>query len=84
MRRTSHSSRSQRRRTDDTQSRASSRSERGTRRTASMISRDENEDGGNFATSLEIAVSGRGRESFETAQDDDDDQTMNTDGISFS
>ena len=53
-----------------------------------MISRDEqdeNEDGGNFGrSSLEIAVSGRGRESFETAQDDDDDQTMNTDGISFS
>ena len=88
MRRTSHSSRSQRRRTDDTQSRASSRSERGTQRTASMISRDEqdeNEDGGNFGrSSLEIAVSGRGRESFETAQYDDDDQTMNTDGISFS
>ena len=44
---------------------------------------DENEEEGqNFGTSLEIV--GRGRESYETAQDEDDDQTMNTDGISFS
>ena len=83
MRRSSHS-RSHCRRTDDTQSRASLRSERGTQRTALMIlsdEQDENEEEGQNFGSLEIV--GRGRESYETAQDEDDDETMNTDGLNF-
>ena len=51
-----------------------------------MISRDKQdeneEEGQNFGTSLELV--GRGRESYETAQDEDDNATMNMDRISFS